>query len=381
MPFKKILFFATIPASIKEFSLDYMKFLRDQGYVVEAAAGIAHQTEYVRSQGFVCYDFPIPRGIDPLGDWRAYRAIRKIIRNGKYDIIHTQTAKAGFLGRLAAWRENIPLVIHTAHAWPFHPLLTKLLKYYYLFLEKLAAKICDAIIVDSHEVRRYGLENHVTTAKKVYQIYMGIDCNRFRPCTIEEKLVIKKRLNVPEEKFVIGAISRLVEDKGIETLIEIAGQLKKRGRNFIILLLGEGNKRSLYENLVQSAGLQDNFRFIGYIDDVVPYHQIFDVFCLPTLREGFGVVFAEASACAVPVVSTNIAPLDEVVINGQTGFLAPPKDVRAFCDALQGLFDPAVARIMGEAGRLHVEQNFSIHSINQQTLTLYNKLWQTKFNK
>lgn len=378
---KKILFFSTIPSSIKEFSLDFMKYLRSQGFIVEAAAGVAKQTEYIRSQGFVCYDFQIPRGIDPIGDYNAFRAIRKIIREGHFDVVHTQTAKAGFIGRLAAYLEKVPLIIHTAHAWPFHPYLAKWKKYYYLYLEKIAAKLCDAIIVDTKTVQEYGNVFQVASSEKVHQIYMGIDLERFCSCSEDEKKLQKKYLNLPSEKIIVGSIARLVADKGIEVLIECANRLQNNP-DFLFILLGEGELRPVFEKQIKDRGLENKFILAGYINDVSVYYRAFDIFFLPTLREGFGVVFAEAMSSAVPVIASDIEPLNnEIILNGTTGFLAKPDDVETFTRNLQKLLDSTLRRKMGEASRDHVAKNFNIHKINQQTLELYQHLWNKKFQE
>ncbi|NQT50001.1 glycosyltransferase family 4 protein [Candidatus Kuenenbacteria bacterium] len=378
---KKILFFATIPASIKEFSLDYMQFLKSKSYEVEAAAGVAHQTEYVRSQGFKCYDFEIPRGIDPLGDWKAFRAIYKIIKQGNYDVVHTQTAKAGFIGRVAAKLNKVPLIIHTAHAWPFHPFLSKPLKFYYLFLEKFCAKLCDNIIVDTKTVRDYGLQNKVTKTTKIKQIYMGIDTEKFHPLEQTEKQKLRNDLNISQDKIVIGSISRLVEDKGIEILIACAEKLKDKD-NVLFLHLGEGPLRSQFKKQIKTAGVEHMFKLLGYKNDVLPFYNIFDIYCLPTKREGFGVVFAEALACEVPVIASDIAPLNnEIIVNGETGLLCKEKDVDRFTEAISKLFDPNLRQKLGQNGRKYIYQNFNINKTNQQTLDHYRHLWQTKFKE
>ncbi|MBI5077282.1 glycosyltransferase family 4 protein [Candidatus Falkowbacteria bacterium] len=374
---KKVLFIATIPSSIKEFSLDFMRFIRNRGFYVEAIAGIGSQAEFVRQQGFKCHEIEIARGINPIKDIISLFKIKKIIQDGNFDLVHTQTAKAGFIGRIAAWTEKVPIIIHTAHAWPFHPFLSFWKKKYYLYLEKLAGKLCDAIIVDSKEVKRYGQSFKVAPESKVHQIYMGIDLERFKPCGDEQKVEFRRRLNIPIEKIIVGAISRLVNDKGIETIIECADALKTNF-NVEFLILGEGEQREKFEKMITARGLNEKIHLLGYINDVLPYLQAFDIFFLPTWREGFGVVFAEAQACGIPVISSKIAPLDEVVSDNCSGFLFPPNSVVQFVEATIKLFDKERRRKMGECGVKHIRENFDLRRINEQTLSLYQSLFNQK---
>ena len=374
---KRVLFIATIPSSIKEFSLGYMKFLRGRGFHVEAIAGIGNQTDFIRRQGFVCHEVEIARGINPIKDFFSLLKMKKIIREGKFDLVHTQTAKAGFIGRLAAMLENAPIIIHTAHAWPFHALLPNWKKKYFLYLEKIAEKWCDAIIVDSREVKRYGLSFKVAPENKIHQIYMGIDLERYRPCADEQKKKWREQLNIPTEKIIVGAISRLVNDKGIETIIDCANLLKEN-KNIEFYILGEGEQRERFEKIIADKGLNDKVHLLGYINDIFPYLQSFDIFFLPTLREGFGVVFAEAQACGIHIISSKIAPLDEVIAENCSGFLYPPGSIQQFVQAILKLEDADLRKEIGEAGINHVKKHFDIQMINEQTFNLYQSLFNQK---
>ena len=375
---KKILLVSTIPLSLKVFSLDFMKYLRDQGYDVQAASSHGPETEYIKKEGFKFHEINISRNINPISDFIALKKLEDLLKKEKFDIIHTQTSKAGFIGRLAGFKQKAPLVVHTAHNWACHELLAGWKKSFYCALEKKATNWCDAIVVDTKAVRDYGLKLNIAEPLKIHQIYMGIDTNSFYPYSNDEKLNLKKKYGITDQNVVIGTIARLVKDKGIETLLACANKLRDN-KKIIFMVVGGGELRPVFEKQVREYGIEGKVIFTGHKDDVVPYLNIFDIFCLPTLREGFGVVFAEAQSCGVPVVASDIRPLREVVKNGETGKLAPVNDVDGFVEALTELFDFNLREQYSKEARKHVEDNFDVNNINKQTLELYKQLWEKKY--
>ena len=374
---KKILILATIPLSLKAFSLDFMKYLRDKGYEVHAAAGEGSDSEIIKKEGFTYHEILISRNINPVLDFKAFKLLKNLMKEESFDLVHTQTSKAGFIGRFAAHSAGVPAIVHTAHNWSFHALLPSWQRKFYFFLEKKAAKWCDAIIVDTKAVREYGLKFGVVSPEKLYQVYMGINTDRFLPFDQERKNKTRQSMGIGLGKTVVGSIARLVPDKGVEMLIECAREMKD-AKDVIFVLVGDGGLRASFENKVAEYGLSDKFIFTGHIDDVVPVLNTFDVFCLPTLREGFGVVFAEAQACGVPIVATRIPPLKEVVQDGVTGYLISPYSAESFADGIQKLFDEKRREEMSQEARRFVQDNFDIKNINEKTFAIYERLWKDK---
>ena len=360
---KRVLLVATIPLSLKVFSLNFMKFLREKGYRVEAAAGRGREAKLIRQEGFRCHDLCKVRftgRIDPISDLKFFISLLRLLRKEKFDLVHIQTPKAGFIGRLTARLAGVPVIVYTSHNWPFHDRLPRWRKRLYVFLEKLASPWCDAIIVDSNDVRNYGLKYRIVSPEKMHRIYMGVDLKRFRPYNTEAKKNIRNSLCIEPEKIVIGAIIHLnlyARHKGIDTLIACAGHFKDDD-NVLFVVGGGGPLRKHFEEEVRQAGLTEKVEFVGHLDDVVPYLNAFDIFCLPTLREGFGVIFAEAQACGVPVVTSKIPVLEEVAEEGVSGFLVPPRDTEGFVEALKKLFDPELREQIGIKARRHIEENF-----------------------
>ncbi|MFH1776603.1 MAG: glycosyltransferase family 4 protein [Candidatus Omnitrophota bacterium] len=371
---KKILFISTIPLSLKAFSLPFMVFLRNKGFKVEAASGAGQEVQDIEKAGFRFHEINIPRGINPINDFRAYRCYKKLLTGADFDLVHTQTSKAGFIARKAAFDAGVPVIVHNVGGWPFHPFLPALLRYFYLTLEKKAAHWADALILVSKAEMEYGLRFKAAPAGKMYQIYNGIDLQRFFPYEASRKRDLRAKYGIASEKIVVGCIARLVEDKGIETFLAAAKELKNDNR-FIFILGGEGHLRGNFERFVFDNKMKGKVIFAGYLNDTASYLNMFDLFCLPTRREGFGAIFAEAQACGVPVIASDIPSLREVILDGVSGKLLPPDDVSGFANAMRFFNDGQIRQKFAEAGRRHVEDKFALTNIHEQLFALYSMLW------
>ncbi|MFH1798500.1 MAG: glycosyltransferase family 4 protein [Candidatus Omnitrophota bacterium] len=371
---RKILFITTIPLTIKAFFLDYMKFLRAKGYNVQAAGSEGEESEVIQNQGFCYHTVQMARNISPIRDYEAFIGLRSLMKKEKYDLVHTETSKAGLLGRLAARAAGVPAIVHTCGGWPFHDFLPRAVRFFYVMLERLAASKCDAIIAVSKKVEKEAFQFKIAPPEKIFQIYNGIDLKRFYPYDVNEREKLKETLGVPRGKIIIGCISRFVPDKGIEIFLSAARKLKDND-SLVFVLGGDGSLKREFERNVSEWGLKDKVIFTGHIEDTAQYLNTFDIFCLPTLREGFGVIFAEAQACAVSVIASDIAPLDEVVKNECTGVLVPAGDADKFAQAIERLLVPEVREKMGFLARKHVEEKFNARDINDKMFNLYSKLW------
>jgi len=314
----------------------------------------------LRQMGFEVLVLPIKRTIAPWSDLRAVFQLYTILRRRRFDVVHVQTAKAGMIGRMAAWLANVPVVVYTAHAFPFHEYLSSWKVRLYAFLERTAAFLCHAITVDSEYVRSRGLAFKVASPDKIRVIPMGIDTERFDPGKHRSgRQAVRAELGVRPDATVIGTVARFVPDKGLDTLLQAVGLLVKRFPEVQCLLVGDGPLRDELRNLSRTLGLDRHVVFVGYRTDIPQLLSAMDLYMLPTRREGFGVAFAEAMSMEVPVIASRIRPLDEIIMDGRTGVLADVGDPNAFARAAEPLLaDAELRRRMGQAGRRHVIERF-----------------------
>jgi len=362
----RILHVCTIFLTVRTFIAQIVRHLISRDYKVAVVCSVEDSIDGPEPMsvynllGCQLYTIPISRTIQPLKDIRAVWALFRLIKQFRPDILHTQTSKAGFVGRVAAWFARVPIVIHTAHAFPFHPYLPPLTRWWYMFLERWAAKCSDLIMVDTYTVRKEGLKAQVTKdQEKIVVVPMGINLEKFSPSPPGVD-TLRRHFGFSEQALVVGTVARLVPDKGLECFLHMASEIIVERDDVVFLMVGDGPLRSDLEYLAKDLGVSARVVFAGHRTDIPSVLQIMDLFVLPTLREGFGVVFAEAMAMEKATIGSCIGPVAEVVEEGVTGYLASPTDYKEFAKyALELLADDNKRLKFGKAGRKRVEKHFN----------------------
>lgn len=362
----RVLHICTIRLTAQAFIAPVARYFRARGYEVSIACsvedavdgpGISAEHE---PAGCPLYPVAIARTIRPLADlcsiWKLYQLIRRL----QPDIVHTQTSKAGVVGRLAARLAGVPIVIHTAHAFPFHSYLPVPVRWAYIMIERWAAGWTDLLMVDTESVRADGLRYRIVrNPAQIVTVPMGIDLKKFSPSP-QGFDNLRRTMGLRPNDLVVGTVARLVPDKGLECFLEMAARLRASRSDVRFLIVGDGPLRGDLEQKAGRLGIGADVVFAGHRTDVPHLMQAMDLFVLPTLREGFGVVFAEAMAMGKATVGSRIGPVAEVVEDGVTGYLASPDDPDAFAaHALDLLNDEQKRHAFGEAGRRRVEARFS----------------------
>ena len=275
----------------------------------------------------------------------------------KIDVLHVQTAKAGGVGRLAAWLAGTRRVIYTAHDFPFHAKLPRWRRRLYVRLERWLAPWCQAITVDSAAVRNAALIYQVAPMRKLHVIPVGVDTTHFTP-----------RPKPDGPPFVIGTVARLVPDKGVAMLLYLLWELRVLGWEVRGLLVGDGPQRDLLARLAQALDLTDRVQWMGYQQDVRPFLAQMDVFVLPTRHEGLSVAVMEAMSMAVPVVVSDLPAFHDLVVEGQTGRVVRGTDWATTVGHL--LQHPDQRQALGHAARAHVQRYYEQAACTQATARL-----------
>lgn len=311
---------------------------------------IAPLAAHLTSQGHAVWQLSgdrlsIRRHISP---WDVIAVLRlwRFLRAKQIDVLHVHTAKAGAVGRIAAWLAGTPRVVYTAHDFPFHNRLPRWKRRLYGWLERQLARGCQAITVDSPAVKNDGLMVGVAPAYKIVVIPVGVDTVRFDPAQFP------RASNGGEHELVIGTVARLVPEKGLPTLIYTLWELQIKGWAVRGLIVGEGRLRASLEQLVKTLGLSASITFSGYVTDVRPWLAQMDIFALPTQREGLSVAVLEAMSMALPVVVSDLPAFHDVVIADETGLVAG--DWGCQCQRL--LENVTLRHTLGMAARAHVRE-------------------------
>ena len=319
--------------------------------------------------------FPIRNFVSELSilrDLHALWQLNRLLAREKFDIVHTHNSKAGFLGRLAAWVNRVPIVIHTVHGFAFHEAENWLFRRVYIALERAAARWCDQMIAISQPMMDWAKQERIGKPEKFVKIYSGIPVEQFRsqPFSLE----LRQRLGATPEEIVIGVVSKLWEGKGHEVLLKAFSHLVASGHPVKLLIVGEGYLEDRLRETVRQLGLEASVVFTGFWSNVPEITAILDIACLPSFYEGMGRVVLEAMAAEKPVVASGVGGLTELVQDRVTGYLVPPGDVKALAQRLEELvLHPNLCRRMGQEAARRVREEHSSAKMVEMIHQVYRK--------
>lgn len=302
-------------------------------------------------------------------DWRLLKDIIKLIKTQKIDLVQSHMARMNFYGALAAKISGIPMIA-TVHG-KIRDFENRRQVFAYKFVGRYGSKI----VAVSHYLRDNLIKTAGINPGKIITIYNGISLNKFE---INLDRARKRReLNIGLTTPIVTAIGDLRPVKGYEYFLQAASKVVKAVPATKFLIAGEGALRKELESQSQKLGLNGSVSFLGFRDDIPELLAISDVYVLPSLKEGFSISTIEAMAMSKPVVVTNSGGPPEIVIDSKTGFVVPPADAAALFSAMITLLkDKDTAYKMGEKGRKHVVENFSLANM----VGRYEQLYETLLN-
>lgn len=308
--------------------------------------------------------------IDPLLVWRLYR----LLREGNYDLVHTHLIHADLYGTLAAKLAGVPIIVSTKHnddAFRRHSL--------YAFLDRLASKFANKIIVISDSLRRFFVEVEGLDAGKITRIYYGLDAAEFGVHSLGDSSV-REEFGIEANWPMAGIVARLDRQKGHTYLLTAFAKVVETLPQAKLLVVGDGYLRGDLEKQTRGLGITSQVTFTGWRNDVPRIMADLDLLILPSLWEGFGLVLLEAMAMAKPIVATRVSAIPEIMVDGETGILVPPKDPNSLAEAIIRLVqNPSRAREMGRKGRERLEKEFSVEKMVKQAERVYESLIEERF--
>ncbi len=330
------------------------------------------------------------REINFKNDRNAYQQITKIIKEFKPDIVHTHAAKAGTLGRIAAWNNNVPVIIHTFHGHVFHSYFSPLKTKVFIGIEKVLASMSTGIIAISEEQKKDLCEIYnVCGSSKTHIIPLGFDLEKFTINKESKRADFRKKYELSENTLAVGIIGRLVPIKNHALFINawknIFHQYQGKSHAFII---GDGEDRMKLESLCNESGIifntpeykDDNatLTFTSWIKDIDWAMAGLDIIALTSFNEGTPVSLIEAQAAGKPIVSTNVGGLTNAVIPGETALLSDSDDLPAFTKNLKKLLEDESLRLsMAEVGPNFAIKHFTYTRLVSDMRNLYNLLLKT----
>ncbi|HOS95475.1 MAG TPA: glycosyltransferase family 4 protein, partial [Armatimonadota bacterium] len=276
------------------------------------------------------------REMSPLRDWRATRALSRLIGDGGYSLVHTHTAKAGILGREAARRAGVPAV-HHVHGWSFSG-FRGWRRRVFAALERRAARSSAALAVVTDRDIRKGLDAGIGHIEQYRLIRAGVDLSRFPLAGPEERRAARARLGIAPDEFCVGYVGRLAPQKAPLDLVRAVAAARQHGQ-LRFLLVGDGPMRAETERALHAARLTDSTIQLGLRRDIEAVLPACDVFASASLWEGLPRALIEAMAVGVPVAATAVDGVAELIVNRETGLLVPPGDPEALGRAITELED------------------------------------------
>lgn len=316
------------------------------------------------------------RPIHPWRDWTAYRRIKAILRDFQPEVVHTHSAKGGILGRAAATRLGVPAVVHTVHGAPFHPYQGRAARAVFRACERWAAPRCHAMVSVADAMTDLMVAGGVAPREKFTTVYSGMEVEPFLD-SARHRDRVRAELGYAPEHVVVGKVARLFHLKGHEYLVRAAEQVIRQAPQVRFLLVGDGILQDRLRQQIAEAGLTDHFHMTGLVppERIPELVAAMDVVVHLSLREGLARVLPQALIAGRPAVSYDVDGAREVVLPGETGYLAPPRSVEEVAEALVRLArDPALRGRLGTEGRRRFTEVFRHERMTRELRALYERL-------
>ncbi|HIP36811.1 MAG TPA: glycosyltransferase family 1 protein [Crocinitomix sp.] len=324
----------------------------------------------------------LQREINFKKDNQALKEIRQIIKGFKPDIVHTHASKSGAIGRLAAIKENVPVIVHTFHGHVFHSYFGKVKTQFYKTVERYLAKKSTAIVAISEIQRNELVDIHkVVPKEKAKIINLGFDLTKFQTKNTQKRQKFVEDYNINEDEVCIGIIGRLTPIKNHQMFFEVVKNVVQNTNQKIrIFVIGGGELENSLKTQAKTIEKQLGktiFTFTSWIKDVdVPLSRL-DVVCLTSHNEGTPVSLIEAQASNVVVMSTNVGGVKDVILEGETGFVIEDFSVKAYVQKLLNLVEDKEKRIkMSQNGWNYVKDKFHYTTLCKNMEKLYLELLQ-----
>jgi glycosyltransferase involved in cell wall biosynthesis len=314
----------------------------------------------------------------PWRDLVALGKLARLMRARRYQIVHTHTAKAGFLGRLAAALVGTPTIVHTLHGVTFQEHLPRGQRAFYLALERLAGRFTHQFVTVGEDVKRIYLAEGIGSPEAYETIYSGMPLDEYLEAGAMsdlERAAVRAELGLEPRHQAVAMAARLEARKGHAYLFEAVRRLRHRHPELRVLVIGDGPLRGLLEAQAAALGIEGEVRFLGHRLDLPRVLAAADVSVLTSLWEGLPRVLVQSAAAGRPILTFDVEGAWEVVRDGQNGFIVPTRDVDAFTARLERLLgDRALARSLGRAGRRQVRDVWRVETMLDRLDVMYQRL-------
>ncbi|MBD3268162.1 glycosyltransferase [bacterium] len=299
-----------------------------------------------------------------------------LFKKEKPDIVHTHTAKAGTVGRIAARLAGVPVIVHTFHGHVLHGYFQSWKTEFFRVIECFLAKFCSSKIIAVSECCRQDLiEYKIGRDDHIRMIPLGLELDRFRESQPDVRSQLREEWQVPQNGFLIGMIARMVPIKRHEDLFHAIAMVLRDYPDTYFAIVGDGERRRDLETLANELGIRHRTMFTGFRDDTERVYQAIDLTVLTSGNEGLPVTIIESLSAGKPVVATRVGGVPELVEDGKTGFIVEPRNPQSIADGLKkALADIEKTKGMGKQAQEETIAKFSSRRLIRDMETLYEEL-------
>ncbi len=307
--------------------------------------------------------------LEPLFNPLALVRLAQVLKREHVVILQTHGARANVYGRLAAWLAGVPCVVSTVHNSIRDYQISSMKRWVYGAMLRLTLPLADRVICVSDALKRDVLADCPNAAPFTTTVWNGVDPALFTRSANGEK--IRREWCVGRGPALL-TVARLTEEKGHRFLIDALPGLLAEWPSLVSVFVGEGTCRESLRDLARKKGVEQSCRFVGPQDDVTDWYAAADVMVLPSLSEGFPFAVLEALAMSCPVVATAVNGVPEIIEEGKTGLLVPPRNAPALEQAVRTVLrDPAGAARMAKTGRKEIMARYTAGRMVQDTVRLF----------
>jgi len=359
--------------------------LRDADFWTTLVTGVISEQEgdmsyLAREMGIEPLVIPsLQREISPLADLRTLIALIRLMRQERPHIVHTHTAKAGLIGRLAAYLCRVPVIVHTFHGHIFRGYFGQAQTQLFLWLERAAALVSDVILTISDGLRDDLIGYRIAPPDRIRVLPLGLDLDSL---THLDGLrgMLRREWSISTDTPLVGIIGRLVPIKNHELFLQTASLVLQRMPQTRFVIVGGGERRAELEGLTAQMGLADVVYFTGWRQDLQVIYADLDVLVLTSTNEGTPVSIIEAMAAGVPVVATAVGGVPDVLRGGELGEMTPPGDPHALAEAILRTLQQRSVQRLQDAQMWALEQ-YGVERLVTSIRTLYRELLAQKASR
>lgn len=374
----KIAIVSAVPETILAFMSKHLQALAGE-YLTYAVCSNAHNISAKSLIPSVEYiDLSIERKISPLRDLISLFKLIHFFRANQFNLVQSITPKAGLLSMLAAWSCRVPIRVHifTGQVWVTK---TGFSRWYLKCFDRLIAMLATSLLADSPSQKQFLVTEGIAKANDIHVLadgsICGVDTARFK-VNQEAREKVRAQLDIPDAATIALFMGRLKKDKGVLDLADAFGLLEPEKTNIYLVLVGPDEEQLAPQILQLASSKRNQLRFVGSVSNPEDFFAAADFLCLPSYREGFGLVTIEAAAAGIPTLASRIYGITDAIIDGVSGILHEPGDIVGIVNGLHEMMDVNVRKSLGDTAKERAIELFQSSRIVEAQLRYYQSLIQ-----